>query len=268
MRLLIAGLCLAISAASAAHAAAPPSVYLEDLTWTELRADIEAGKTTIIIPAGGTEQNGPLMALGKHNVRVRLLAERIAVGLGNALVAPVLAYVPEGSISPPTEHMKFPGTVTVSDKTFEDVLESAARSFKLAGFTDIVLIGDHGGYQKDLGIVADRLNKEWAATPVRAHFIAEYYRSTLGEYAKALISHGARESDIGTHAALADTSLMLAVEPGLVRSAQLGSGKAPSPADGVYGGDPAKASAQLGLLGVDLIVRNSIEAIHKATLRH
>ena len=71
--------------------AAPASVYIEDLTWTELRDLVAAGKTTAIIPVGGTEQNGPHMAIGKHNVRVKLLAGRIAAGLRNALVAPVPA---------------------------------------------------------------------------------------------------------------------------------------------------------------------------------
>src|SRR6266446_3132982 len=77
------------------------TVFLEDLTWTELRDAIHSGKTTILIPIGGTEQNGPDMALGKHNVRVKILAEKIANQLGNALVAPVIAYVPEGNITPP-----------------------------------------------------------------------------------------------------------------------------------------------------------------------
>jgi creatinine amidohydrolase len=268
MRSISLGFVLLLATASCGMADAPARVFLEDLTWTELRADTTAGKTTIIIPVGGTEQNGPLMALGKHNVRVRALAEKIAATLGNALIAPIVAYVPEGSISPPTEHMRFPGTITVSDQTFEDMLASAGRSFKLAGFTDIVLIGDHGGYQQDLQIVAERLNKEWAGSPVRAHFIAEYYRSSLGEYAHALIAHGARERDLGTHAALADTSLMLAVDPALVRQDQLRSGKPLGAADGVYGGEPAGATAEFGQLGVDLIVRNTVEAIRKATLRH
>src|SRR5664279_1887204 len=152
------------AASATAFAQASASVFIEDLTSPELSAAIRAGKTTIIVPLGGTEQNGPHMALGKHNARVRLLSEKIAVTLGNALVAPVLAYVPEGNIEPPTAHMRFPGTITMPDATFEKVLESAARSFKHHGFRDIVFLGDHGGYQKDLRAVADRLNKEWAAT--------------------------------------------------------------------------------------------------------
>ena len=137
------------------------SVFIEDKTWTELRDEVKAGATTIIIPIGGTEQNGPAMALGKHNFRVKFLAEKIAAKLGNTMVAPTIAYVPEGNIDPPESHMKFPGTISISDKIFEDMLASAARSFKHAGFKTIVLIGDHGSYQSDLTIVADKLNREW-----------------------------------------------------------------------------------------------------------
>ena len=175
-----------LAAAPSALPAAPATVFLEDLTWTELRDDIRAGKTTIIVPIGGTEQNGPHMALGKHNARVKALSEKIARELGNALVAPVIAYVPEGSVEPPSAHMRFPGTITVPDAAFEKVLEGAARSFKLHGFRDIVFIGDHGGYQKDLQAAAARLNREWAATPVRAHAVVEYYRATTTAYVDAL----------------------------------------------------------------------------------
>src|SRR6202012_4383517 len=129
---------LALTFAPCAYSEERSWIVLEDLTWTELRDAIGAGKTTIIVPIGGTEQNGPAMALGKHNRRVKLLSQRIAVALGNALVAPVIAYVPEGSISPPTGHMRFPGTISVPEEAFDRILEYAARSFKLAGFRDIV----------------------------------------------------------------------------------------------------------------------------------
>jgi len=152
-------LCVLFALAPALGLAAPANVLIEDLTWTELRELIAAGKTTAIVPIGGTEQNGPHMALGKHNVRVRLLSGRIAAALGNALVAPVLSYVPEGRIDPPTAHMRYPGTITIPDEAFEKVLESAARSLKLHGFRDIVFLGDHGGYQKNEAAVAQRLDR-------------------------------------------------------------------------------------------------------------
>lgn len=243
-----------------ALAQAPDTVFLEDLTWTELRDLIKSGKTTIIVPVGGVEQSGPDMALGKHDVRARFLSEKIARNLGNALVAPVVAYVPEGGISPPTSHMRFPGTVTVPPEVFRKTLESAAMSFKLHGFKDVVFLGDHGGYQSDLKAVADQLNHGWSASPVRAHFVPEYYRSATTDYAPALKSRGYSASEIGTHAGLADTSLMLAVDPRLVRSDGLRSGAHLDAADGVYG-DPRRSSAALGQLGVDDIIKRTTEVI-------
>ena len=254
-------LCLLLIGAPGAHGKAPDTVFLEELTWTELRDLIGSGTTTIIIPIGGTEQNGPYMALGKHNLRVRILSEKIARSLGNALVAPVIAYVPEGSINPPTAHMRFPGTITVPEDAFEKILESAARSFQHAGFRDIVFLGDHGGYQRDEKAVAERLDREWAATPAHAHAIEEYYRASEAEFAQLLKSKGYREEEIGTHAGLADTSLTLAVDPRLVRTDRL------QPGEGVHG-DPHRSNAELGQLGVDLIVTRTVDAIRKAVARH
>jgi creatinine amidohydrolase len=245
--------------------AAPPSVFLEDLTWTEVRDATRSGTTTVIIPVGGTEQSGPDIALGKHNARAHVLAGKIAAALGNALVAPVVAYVPEGAVSPPTGHMRFPGTITVPDEAFERVLESAARSFRQHGFTDIVLIGDHGGYQPALRRVAARLDREWASGRVRVHAIDEYYRAATTGFAKILEARGFSASEIGEHAGLADASLTLALAPGLVRVERIAA-KTHGPADGVQG-DARRASAQLGQLGVELIVERTVAAIGKATSR-
>jgi creatinine amidohydrolase/Fe(II)-dependent formamide hydrolase-like protein len=256
--------CLLLLSPCVVRAQVPDTVFLEELTWTELRDQIRSGKTTILVPIGGTEQSGPHMALGKHNVRVRALSAAIARGLGNALVAPVLAYVPEGRISPPEGHMRFPGTITIPDATFAQLLESAARSFKAHGFKDIVFLGDHSGYQATEKRVADRLNREWAATPVRAYALLEYYRLGEVEYAQLLKSRGFTEQEIGTHAGLSDTSRMLAVDPHLVRSESMQD--PPSEASGVHG-DPRRATAALGQVGVDLVVGRTIAAIKAATTR-
>lgn len=256
-------LVLAVPAARAA-AQAPASVYLEELTWTELREQVQAGATTVIVPIGGTEQNGPAMVLGKHNVRARLLAGRIAAGLGHTLVAPVIAYVPEGAVRPPTAHMRFPGTITIPDTAFESTLEYAARSFRQHGFRHIVLIGDHGGYQKNMKRVADKLNREWAAEPTRVLALEDYYRAADAEYAALLKARGYTAAEIGTHAALADTSLALAVDPKLVRAERLHA-KAGA-AEGVYG-DASRANAEAGQLGVELIVGRSISAIRREIAR-
>lgn len=252
-------LCLLVAVTPAAHAA-PASVFIEDLTVTELRDLIAAGKSTVIIPIGGTEQNGPHMAIGKHNVRVKLLAGKIAAALGNALVAPVLAYVPEGRLDPPTGHMRFPGTITVPEAAFDAVIEYAARSFKQQGFRDIVFLGDHGSYQNEEAAVAQRLDREWAATPVRAHAILEYYRESEHGFTALLERQGYPASEVGTHAGLADTSLMMALDPSLVRVDRLKPGEGDN-------GDPSRASAALGMLGVDLVVTKTVEAIKTAVAR-
>ena len=96
---------LLLLGAHSAFAQTPHTVLLEDLTWTEIRDQVQAGKTTIIIPIGGTEQSGPGIAVGKHNARAAFLSQKIAERLGDALVAPVVAYVPEGNTAPPSSHM-------------------------------------------------------------------------------------------------------------------------------------------------------------------
>ena len=247
--------------AQPARAAAPHSNYIEELTWTELRDRVGAGATTVLVPIGGTEQNGPHMVLGKHNVRVRALAGAIAKGLGTALVAPVIAYVPEGSIHPPTAHMRLAGTLSIPDATFEALLEATARSFKQHGFRDVVFLGDHGGYQKNEEKVAAKLNREWSRDPAcRVHALLDYYKVTQTAYVAALKAKGYGDDQIGQHAGLADTSLALAVDKNLVRSEQLASPIGLTRQDGVYG-DPRKASAELGQLGVEQIVRTSVAAI-------
>jgi creatinine amidohydrolase len=252
-------------ATQAVFAQTPKTVFLEDLTWTELRDQIQAGKTTIVIPIGGTEQSGPDVALGKHNVRVKLLSQRIAEGLGNALVAPVIAYVPEGSYAPPASHMRFPGTITVPDDVFEKMLASAANSFKVHGFRNIVFLGDHGGYQNDIKRVVAQLNKSWSGSTARAFVPPEYYGTSSDGYAQILRQHGYRDDEIGTHAGLADTSLLLAVAPQMVRQDRLRNGPKRGPADGIYGGDPRRSTAELGQLGIDAIVARTINAVKKDT---
>jgi creatinine amidohydrolase/Fe(II)-dependent formamide hydrolase-like protein len=249
-------LCLALLAAAGPARAA--SVYLEALTWTELRARVQGGATTALVPVGGTEQSGPHMALGKHNVRARLLAGRIAEKLGNAIVAPVLAYVPEGTIEPPTQHMKFPGTLSVAVPVFEALLADAARSLRHAGFRDVVFLGEHGGYVASLEHVADRLNREWRGNG-RAIALTEYYRASQAPFAAALKAKGISAAEIGMHAGIADTSLMLALDPSLVRM-DVAAARPPGTGDGVTG-DPRRASAELGRIGVELIVDKSVAAI-------
>jgi creatinine amidohydrolase/Fe(II)-dependent formamide hydrolase-like protein len=197
-----------------------------------------------------------------------VLAGQIAQRLGNAIVAPVIAYVPEGAIFPPVAHMRFSGTISISDATFEALLESTARSFKQHGFHDVVFLGDHGGYQKSEVRAAEKINKEWAADGrSRALALTAYYEASQAPYIQALRERGFSDAEIGTHAGLADTSLMLAIDKSLVRMDLLAQGAKATPAEGVYG-DPRKSSSELGQLGIRSIVEHSVRAIQDAVKQH
>jgi len=155
------------------------TLWMERMTWMDVRDALAAGKTTAIIATGGMEPNGPWLVTGKHNYVLRENCPRIATYLGNALCAPVLEYVPEGSIDPPSGHMTSPGTISLRQETFEAVLTDLAESLHQHGFDNIVFIGDSGGNQSGMSNVADALNEKWGGAGA-AHFIGEYYRAPEG----------------------------------------------------------------------------------------
>ena len=65
----------------------PPveTLWIEEMTWMDVRDALGAGKTTAIIATGGVEPNGPWLVTGKHNYVLRANCPRIATYLGNAL---------------------------------------------------------------------------------------------------------------------------------------------------------------------------------------
>jgi len=263
--LLAAALAIAPAPARASEPApAGHSVEIEELTHVELRERIAQGATTALVPIGGTEQNGPQMVLGKHNRRVRVLSRAIAEALGDAVVAPVLAYVPEGRATPPEAHMRFAGTLTIPEAVFEAVLEGTARSLRQHGIREVFFLGDHGGYQASERRVADKLNREWSkdAGGCRVHALDAYYQVTQNEYVAALKAKGFTDAEIGSHAGLADTSLALAIDLSLVRPQAL-AGAGLDAAHGVHG-DPRRASAALGQVGTHLVIERSVAAIRRA----
>jgi len=260
MRTIIFAAVLA-AVSSAVLAQAPDTVFIEELTWTEVRDAIKAGKTTVILATGGTEQNGPHMVLGKHNFIIRHTAEQIARKLGNTLVAPVVAYVPEGNIDPPSGHMRFPGAITLPNEFYMKLLEYAARSFRVNGFRDIVFIGDSGGNQDGMKQVSELLNKEWAGAGVRIHFIPEYYSGSGESFRDWLISQGEKKEDVGTHAGITDTSQLLAIAPQHIRKDKLAD-RGGFEGSGVSG-NPVRASVAYGKKGLELKVDRTVTLVRQ-----
>ena len=155
------------------------TVWLEEMTWMDVRDALAAGMTTVIIPTGGMEPNGPWLVLGKHNYVLDINCEAIARKLGNALCAPIIKLVPEGTIEPASGHMRSPGTISLRQETYQAMLTDVAHSLKMHGFKNIIFIGDSGGNQNGQRAVAEALTARWQGNPVVAH-IDQYYNTPPG----------------------------------------------------------------------------------------
>ena len=191
------------------------SVWIEELTWMEVRDAIAAGKTTAIISTGGIEQNGPYVATGKHNYILQSACEWIARDLDNALCAPILKLVPEGNIEEPSGHMRYPGTISLREETFQAVLDDIASSLKAHGFKHLIFIGDSGGNQRGMRAVAERLNERW--TDAHAHYIPEFYDNNgVVAFMENELGIVEGESD-GFHDFYWITALQMVTDPATVR---------------------------------------------------
>jgi len=150
--------------------AAVDSVWIEELTYLEVRDAMKAGKTSALIVTGSTEQNGPYLVGAKHNIVLRQTGEAIARKLGNALVAPI---VPIEAGNPENKYLEW-GSLYFTADTFKAVVRDMTTSLKSQGFKNIILIGDSGGDTAGLKAVAQELTAKWNGTPGVYH-IPEYY---------------------------------------------------------------------------------------------
>ena len=239
----------------------PDTVEMADMTWVEVRGAIERGYTVAIVPTGGIEQNGPHMVLGKHDYIVRDAAGRIAKQLGRTLVTPVVSFVPQGNYDPPTDNMKFPGTLGVPDPVFAQVLEGIARSLKLAGFKTICFVGDHGPSQASQAAIAAKLNAEWLGQETHVLHVSDYYVD--GAQIIFLRKKGETPATMGVHAGLIDTSELLAVHPGGVDLSRLAALPL-NPEPTGHSGDPARASAEYGTALLEIRISAAVRQIRAA----
>jgi len=272
---MLAGMALALCACAAAQAPddietaerpipAARSPWLEELTWMEVRDEIAAGTTTVIIPTGGVEANGPYLATGKHNLILEATCPAIVEQLGNALCAPIVKFVPEGSIEPPSGAMLYPGSISVRDETYVALLDDIASSLRQAGFTDIVLIGDSGGNQRGMETVAGRLNERWREEVARAHFIVDFYSPGWEEterYTEEVLGIAETEHD-GYHDDIWVTAMMAIIDPRQIRYDE----RVAADLDSINGVaiTPLAETVQLGRDMVAFRAELTAEAIRKA----
>jgi creatinine amidohydrolase len=196
-------------AAAALHAQSA-KVDFEMMTWPEVKQALQAGKTTALIYNGGTEQRGPQNVNGGHTLMGHATVIAIAQKLGNALAAPVMPF------SVNNANPALPGTIGLTGPVFAAVNEQVAEQMIKNGFKNIVLMGDHGGGQKEMAEVARKLDATYAPKGVRVVFCNEVYEKANGDFDKYL---AANHMPLSSHAGIPDTSEMLYLgsEKGWVR---------------------------------------------------
>jgi creatinine amidohydrolase len=231
---------------------APDTVFIDELTWEENRDAMKAGKTVFIVPIGGTEKNGYHMVMGKHNYTVTHAANVMARKLKNALVTPVIQFVPEGD--PDRQN---PGGISLPSPAYDLLLDAVARSLKAHGATDVLFIGDSGGNQAGMTAVAAKLNEEWKGGTTKVYALTAYYEDGREHYRAWMnAAFGYDDDVIGSHAGISDTAQMLHVNPAGVRKNMLMAWGGPK--DSGVSGDPMKATAEIGRMGIEFKVNAAI----------
>jgi creatinine amidohydrolase/Fe(II)-dependent formamide hydrolase-like protein len=178
-----------------------PLVEFENMTWVEVRDAIAAGKTTALYYTGGTEQRGPQNVNGGHNFMARATVKAIALALGNAIAMPVLPYTPNNASA------TLPGTIGLTPEILSAILERLAEQAIASGFTNVVLMGDHGGGQPTVyADVATKLTAKYAAQGKRVIYADSVYAPAQDDFEKQLRAEGYPPS---RHGALFDTSYMI-----------------------------------------------------------
>jgi creatinine amidohydrolase/Fe(II)-dependent formamide hydrolase-like protein len=241
---------------------ATDTVWLEEMTWMDVRDALKAGRRTIVVPTGGIEPNGPWLALGKHNYILRVNCDAIARRLGDALCAPVIPLVPEGSIEPKSGHMTTVGTISLREDTFQAMLTDVVDSFKAHGFQNIVLIGDSGGNTRGMEAVAARLNAAWQGAPLVIHAREYYDYASVLRYLNELGVTKADQPRDGLHDDPAITLNMMVADPASVRWEQRVRADRAT-IDGVSIADREKALAT-GRRIVEMRADVTVNAIRKA----
>lgn len=250
--------CLSLCAPVFANEKPLEQIQIKDMTWIDIRDSVSRGFTTVIVPTGGIEQNGPQMALAKHDYIVNYAAQKIAAELGNTLIAPIISFVPQGNYAPPSGNMKFPGTIGVEVQTFELLLDNVARSLKNTGFKHIIFIGDHGLSQASQIKIASKLSSEWLIDGIKISHISSYY-DDKPQY-KMLDEKGFKTKAIGVHAGLIDTAELMYVNPPSVGLTKLTSSFEETAHLGASG-NPEKASPELGKILLEMRIQAAVNEI-------
>jgi creatinine amidohydrolase len=242
-------------------------VEIELMTYPEIHAAIhEQGKTTVLIINGGIEQRGPHAVLGGHSLTAKPQGIDIARKLGNALLAPIMPF----SIAGGHLNAKTPGSVNIPGPVFAAVNEAMVDSMVVNGFKNIVLMGEHGGGQKELAEVASKTNAKYSPQGVHVFFCGDFYAKSQNEMRQWVIANNLPPS---THGGIPDTSLMMYLGgDAWVRKDKMVAGdpvlppgtqrdpNAPRVNNGING-DPRPSTPEIGKRNFEIRTKNAVAQI-------
>ncbi len=269
MRLFIPSFCALLTLGAVAQAQPKSQVDFEMMTWQEVKRAMEQGKTTALVYNGGTEQRGPQNVNGGHTLMGHATVIAIAEKLGNAIAAPVLPFSVNNASA------TLPGTIGLTGPLFASINEQVAEQLIKTGFKNVVLMGDHGGGQKELGDVAKKLDEKHKSSGVRVVYCDEVYQRANDDFDKWLAEHKLPRS---SHAGIPDTSEMLYLggDKGWVRKELIATalgdpvvarGEARDPnakrVNNGITGDARPSTAELGKRLFDMKVEYAVNQIHK-----
>ncbi len=188
------------------------TIRMEEMTWPEIRAAIDAGYTTAVVGVGSTEQHGPHLPTMTDARIGDDLAERVARKLGHALHARTV----EVGIS--EHHLAFAGTISLKPETLALVLRDYVDSLARHGFKRIVFVPSHGG---NFGTVQKTIESARATHPgVEVTGYTDLLGMT-GFLERASGRYGVSPEAAGAHAGENETSMMMALEGALVAADRL-----------------------------------------------
>ncbi|MGH3435653.1 MAG: creatininase family protein [Sciscionella sp.] len=190
---------------------APRSHRIADLTWPEIAAR-RAQAPVAIVPLGSCEQHGHGLAQRTDTSRAAVVADRVAERL-----SPRVVVTPAIPVGVSEHHMGFPGTLTLTPVTLQQVIYELVTSLYRHGWRKVFLLTGHGGNNSAIEVAVSRLRGDltdlylaWSGvTPVVADLATEYAASTVR-------GHGCE----------IETSQAMFADPSLVREGWLARGSA------------------------------------------
>jgi creatinine amidohydrolase len=251
MRFLTTFVCI-----SAFTAISYAQVDLEMMTWPELKKAMEAGKTTALVYNGGTETRGPQCVNGGHTLMAHATVVAIAEKLGNAIAAPVLPF------SPNNANANLPGTIGLTNDIFAAINERVAEQLIADGFKNVVLMGDHGGGQAQLGQVAKKLDEKYLEKGIHVVYCDDVYSKANADFDQYLKDHNL---PVSSHAGIPDTSemLYLGADKGWVRKDLIATAVGDRAHPNGINGDARPSTVDLGKKIFDMKVDDAVTQIRK-----